>query len=155
MDGQSGMQQSSGKLRSSGSDLGNNWEEPAMDQYQSRGEVLTNFQGHWSIWIFLKTGQRGHWSIRLSIEIHMDQWLPNLSESSGLYRYRSIDGGRVPPDVGLAPSAAWRPPPSPPPCALGPLHPTSLGPPLPEPCKKSQGGGGEEGRRGREGKGLA
>ena len=46
------------------------------------------------------------------------------------------------------------PPPPPPPCALGPLPPTSLGRPLPEPCEKSQGGLGEEGRRGRGGKGF-
>ena len=59
---------------------------------------------------------------------------------------------RVPLDVGLAPSAASRPPP--PPCALGPHRPTSLGRPLPKPCKKSQGGWGEEGRRGRGGKGF-
>ena len=60
---------------------------------------------------------------------------------------------RVPPDVGLAPSAAWRPLRSTP---LRPrtLPPTSLGRPLPEPCKKSQGGWGEEGRRGRGGKGF-
>ena len=45
------------------------------------------------------------------------------------------------------------PPPPPPPCALGPLPPTSLGRPLPEPCKKSQGWGGRRGkeRAGREG----
>ena len=45
------------------------------------------------------------------------------------------------------------PPPPPPPFALGPLPPTSLGRPLPEPCKKSQGGVGGRGkeRAGREG----
>ena len=42
----------------------------------------------------------------------------------------------------------------PPPFALGPLPPTSLGRPLPEPCKKSQGGWGEEGRGGLGGKGV-
>ena len=36
-------------------------------------------------------------------------------------------------------------PPPPPPCALGPLPPTSLGRPLPEPCKKGQGRAGREG----------
>ena len=46
------------------------------------------------------------------------------------------------------------PPPPPPLSPLGPLPPTSLGRPLPEPCKKSQGGWGEEGRRGRGGKGF-
>ena len=61
---------------------------------------------------------------------------------------------RVPPDVGLAPSAAWSPPPLPPPYALGPLAPTSLGRPLPEPCQKSQGGWGEEGGRGQGGNGV-
>ena len=55
----------------------------------SSGKLLTNFQHHWSIQISLKTRQRGHWSIRISPEIHMDQCLPNLSESSGLHRYRS------------------------------------------------------------------
>ena len=46
-------------------------------------------------------------------------------------------------------------PPPPPHCALGPLPPTSLGRPLPEPSKKSQGGGwGEEGRRGQGGRGF-
>ena len=60
-------------------------------EYQSRGKPLTNLQRHWSIQSSLKTRQRGHWSIRISSEIHMDQWLPNLPESSGLHRYRSID----------------------------------------------------------------
>ena len=50
---------------------------------------------------------------------------------------------RVPPDVGLAPNAAWRALPVHP-LRLEPL-PTSLGRPLPEHCKKSQG----LGRRGR------
>ena len=45
-------------------------------------------------------------------------------------------------------------PPLHPPCALGPLPPTSLRRPLPEPCTKSQGGWVEEGRRGRGGKGF-
>ena len=31
------------------------------------------------------------WSKGFSPEIHMDQWLPNLSESSGPHRHRSID----------------------------------------------------------------
>ena len=57
----------------------------------------------------------------------------------------------IPPDVGLAPSAAWRPPPSTPLRPGTPSPPTSLGRPLPEPCKKRQG---EEGRRGQEGKGF-
>ena len=56
---------------------------------------------------------------------------------------------RVPPDVGLAPSAAWRPPPSTPLRSRTPSPPTSLGRPFPEPCKKSQWGVG--GRAGREG----
>ena len=52
-----------------------------------------------------KTRQRGHWSIRISPDIHMDRWLPNLSESSGLHRYRSIEcsavcgGSFLPPKV--------------------------------------------------------
>ena len=62
-----------------------------MDQYQSRGKLLASFKDHWSIRISLKTRQRSYWSIRISPEIHMDQWLPNLSESSGLHRYRSIE----------------------------------------------------------------
>ena len=56
------------------------WEEPSMDQYQSRGKLLANFKDYWSIRISLKTRQRAHWSIRISPESHMDQWLPNLSE---------------------------------------------------------------------------
>ena len=62
-----------------------------MDQYQSRGKHLASFKGHWSIRISLKTRQRGHWFIRISPEIHMDQRLPNLSETSGLHWYRSIE----------------------------------------------------------------
>ena len=48
------------------------------------------------------------------------------------------------------------PPPLPPLFALGPRTPPphQLGPPPPEPCKKSQGGWGEEGKRGRGGKGV-
>ena len=67
------------------------WEEPSMDQCQSSEKLLKNFQRHWSTRISLKTRQRGHWSIRISPEIHMDHWLPNLSESSGLHRHRSIE----------------------------------------------------------------
>ena len=46
---------------------------------------LRNFQAHWSMRISLKTRPQGDWSIRRSLEIHMDQWLPILSESSGLH----------------------------------------------------------------------
>ena len=58
------------------------------------------------------------------------------------------------PRCGSGPKCCLEAPPPPPPCALRPLPPTSLGRPLPEPCKKSQGGWGEEGRRGRGGKGF-
>ena len=58
------------------------------------------------------------------------------------------------PRCGSGPKCRLEAPPPPPPCALGPLPPTSLGRTLPEPCKKSQGGWGEEGRRGRGGKGF-
>ena len=78
----------------------------------------------------------------------MPQECPNISQRKRTWYHR------VPPDVGLAPSAAWRAPPPPPPCALGPLPLTSLDCPLPEPCKKSQEGLGKEGRRGRGGKGF-
>ena len=46
---------------------------------------------------------------------------------------------RVPPDVGLAPSATWRPPPPlHPPCApRTPPPPPAWAAPLPKPCKKS------------------
>ena len=67
------------------------WEEPAVEQYQSRGELLTNFQGHWSIQIFPENKAPRDWSIRISPEIHMDPWLQNLSESSGLHLHRSIE----------------------------------------------------------------
>ena len=49
------------------------------------------FDELWSIRISLKTRQRDHWSIRVAPFIHTDQWLPNLSESSGLHRHRSIE----------------------------------------------------------------
>ena len=56
--------------------------------------------------------------------------------------------------MGLAPSAAGRPPP-PPPCDLGPLPPHQPGPPPPGALQKEPSGGwGEEGRRGRGGKGF-
>ena len=32
------------------------------------GKRSTNFKGHWSIWISLKTRQRGHWSIWISLK---------------------------------------------------------------------------------------
>ena len=35
------------------------------------------------------------WSIRRSLEIHMDQWLPNLYESSSLHRERSIESSSL------------------------------------------------------------
>ena len=136
--------------------LWSSWEEPYMDQYQSRRKLLTNLHGHWSapvqgqqlqlkqtsewsdatsslhlccrasvshsakgaldvasraprdegrscrcrpflafpnwsIQISLENKEKGmdhysqsprDWSIRISLEIHMDQWLSNLSESS-------------------------------------------------------------------------
>ena len=60
---------------------------------------------------------------------------------------------RVPPD-GSSPSAAWRAPPPSTPLRPRTPPPHQPGPPLPEPCKKSQRGWGEEGRRGREGRGF-
>ena len=35
------------------------WEEPSLDQYQSRGKLLTNFQGHWSVLICPETRHQG------------------------------------------------------------------------------------------------
>ena len=67
------------------------WEEPSMDQQQSRGKLLKNFQYHCSIQMFPENKAPKDWSIRISLEIHMDQWLPNLSESCGLHRHRSIE----------------------------------------------------------------
>ena len=61
---------------------------------------------------------------------------------------------RVPPDMWVWPQVPLEGPPPPPP--LGP-PPYQTGPPrpgLPEHCKKSQGGWGEEGGRGRGGKGF-
>ena len=58
-----------------------------MDQCQSRGKLLTNFQHHWSMQTLPEDKGTEGLSIRISPEIHMDQW---LSESSGLH-YRSID----------------------------------------------------------------
>ena len=66
------------------------WDEPSMDQCQPRGKLWTNFQGHWSRQIFPGSKAPRNWSIRISPEIHIDQWLRNLSESSGLHRYRSM-----------------------------------------------------------------
>ena len=58
----------------------------------NNASLMGNFWGgHWSIRISQKTRQNGHWSLRISPELHMDQWLPNLSESSGLHRYQSIE----------------------------------------------------------------
>ena len=48
---------------------------------------LTNFQGslvHTDVPLEQGTKIRD-WRIRISLEIHMDQWLPSLSESSGLH----------------------------------------------------------------------
>ena len=39
------------------------------------------------------------WSIWISPEIHMDQWLPKLSESSGLNRHRPIECSSLRQDV--------------------------------------------------------
>ena len=65
--------------------------KPSMDQYQFRGKLLTNFQGHWSIQSSPENKEPRDWPIQISLEIHMDQWRPNLSESSGLHRHRSLD----------------------------------------------------------------
>ena len=81
----------------------NNWEEPSIDQCQSRGKLLTNFEGHWSIRISLKTRQKGHWSIRTSPEIHMSSKSVTVSESSGLHRYRSIKCSSLSKDIGVEP----------------------------------------------------
>ena len=61
----------------------------------------------------------------------------------------------VPPDVGLAPSAAWRAQAPPPPRTLAPPAQHQPGPPPPraEHRKKSQGGGRKGGGGGRGGKG--
>ena len=59
------------------------------------------------------------------------------------------------PKMWVRPQVPLEGPPPPPP--LGPLPPHQTGPPrsgLPEHCKKSQGGWGEEGGRGRGGKGF-
>ena len=49
------------------------------------------FQGHWPIQIFPEKTAPRDWSIRISPAIYIDQWLPNVSESSGLHRHRSIE----------------------------------------------------------------
>ena len=67
------------------------WEEPSMDQSQSRGKLLMNLQGHWSMQIFPENKTPRDESIWISLEFHVRQWPPNLSESSGLNRYRSIE----------------------------------------------------------------
>ena len=64
--------------------------EPSIDQYQSREKLLMNFQGHWSIQIVPENKAPRDLSIWISLEIHIDQWFPNLCESSGLHQYRSI-----------------------------------------------------------------
>ena len=53
----------------------------------NQGKLLTNLQGHGSI--HRSSLKARHQAI--GPEIHMDQWLPNLSESSGLHRHRSIE----------------------------------------------------------------
>ena len=62
-----------------------------MDQYQSRGKPLTNFQRHWSIQILSESKAPRDWSTRVSPEIPLDQWLPDLFGSPGLHRHRSIE----------------------------------------------------------------
>ena len=57
----------------------------------SRETFLTNFEGHWSLQIIIENKAPRHWSILISPEIHMDQWHPNLSESSGLHRHLSTE----------------------------------------------------------------
>ena len=55
-----------------------------------RQKFLKSFQGIGPHRYSLKKKRKGlvHTSV---IEIQMDQWLPNLCESSGLHRYRSIE----------------------------------------------------------------
>ena len=50
------------------------------DQCQSRGRLLTNFQGHWSIRSFPENKAPTDWSIGISLEIHMDHWPPDPVE---------------------------------------------------------------------------
>ena len=66
-----------------------NWEEPCMDQSQSQGKLF------WSIQILPENKAPIDWSIRISLEIHMDQWFPNLSEGSGLHWYRSMESSSL------------------------------------------------------------
>ena len=55
-----------------------------MDQNKSRGRLLTNFRGHWSIHSLPENQAPNDWSIRVPPAIHLDQSLPNLCESSSL-----------------------------------------------------------------------
>ena len=65
------------------------WDEPSMDQGQSRGQLLGNFQRPLVHTDFPENKAPRDWSIQISSEIHMDQWLQNLPESAGLNRHRS------------------------------------------------------------------
>ena len=55
-----------------------------MDQYQSWGKVLTNFQGHWSIQIFVEYKAPWDWSIRMSPHIHVDTNLYEVLVYNGI-----------------------------------------------------------------------
>ena len=40
-----------------------------MDQHQSLGKLLTNFQGHWSMQLFPENKAPRDWSLRISLKI--------------------------------------------------------------------------------------
>ena len=55
-----------------------NWEEPSIGECQSWDRRLTTLMGHWSIQLLPENKASRDWSMRISLEIHMDHWLPNL-----------------------------------------------------------------------------
>ena len=73
-----------------------------MDQCQSRGKPLTNFQRHWSIRISLKTRQSGHWSIRISFRIFIffvrggGRGSPRRQEGGDRFSLKIFGGGGFP-----------------------------------------------------------
>ena len=98
---------------------------------------------------------RALWSDRHNCSHDVSQKFDYFAVTSCKARNHGTPVIRVPPNVGLTPSAAWRPPPT-------PLRPRTPPPPPPPAwaapsrslAKRAKGGGGEEGRRGRGWKGL-
>ena len=68
-----------------------NWEDPSMDQCQSRGNSWRKCTAIGPYRSSLKTRHQGIGPYGLPLKFIWTKWLPNLAETSGLHQHWSID----------------------------------------------------------------